>query len=239
LKTTDSQALSEERQDGLRLALHYLEYLKNQGLEEVLLSPRPRPIGRPTLEGIRDDLGDCKRCPLHETRMNIVFGEGDPQARLMFIGEGPGADEDRQGRPFVGKAGQLLTKMIRAMNLERSQVYIANVVKCRPPGNRDPQPVEIRTCRPFLDAQIDAIAPEVIVALGRVAACTLLEAVDSISKLRGRVHERQGIPIIPTYHPSFLLREDSGKRFKAEAWADLKMAMGLLGLSAGITGDRE
>lgn len=204
-----------------------------------MLSPRPHPTGRPTLEGIRDDLGECTRCPLHETRMNIVFGEGDPHARLMFVGEGPGADEDRQGRPFVGKAGQLLTRMIRAMNIERSQVYIANVVKCRPPGNRDPQPSEIRTCKPFLDAQIEVIAPEVIVALGRVSACTLLGTVNSISNLRGKLHERRGLPIIPTYHPSFLLREESDKRFKAEAWADLKMAMGLLGLSARNNGDKE
>jgi uracil-DNA glycosylase len=230
LKTTDSQTEREDRQDGLRLARNYLEYLRNQGMGEILLSPRPRPTGRPTLEAIRDDLGECTRCPLHETRMNIVFGEGEPQARLMFVGEGPGADEDRQGKPFVGKAGQLLTRMIRAMNLERSQVYIANVVKCRPPGNRDPQPVEIRTCMPFLDAQIDAIAPEAIVALGRVAACTLLGTVDSISNLRGRMHDRQGVPIIPTYHPSFLLRQESNQGYKREAWEDLKMAMGLLGL---------
>jgi len=239
LKTTDSQATIENRQDWMRLARHYVEYLKNQGLEEVMLSPKPEPKARPTLEWIREDLGECTRCPLHETRQNIVFGEGDSRAGLMFVGEGPGADEDHQGRPFVGKAGQLLTRMIQAMNLERSQVYIANVVKCRPPGNRDPQPLEIRTCRPFLDAQIEAIGPEVIVALGRVAACTLLETVDSISNLRGRLHERRGVTVIPTYHPSFLLREESGKRFKSEAWDDLKMAMGVLGLSARSTGDKE
>ena len=148
----------------------------------------------------------------------------------MFVGEGPGADEDREGSPFVGRAGQLLTKMIQAMNLDRSEVYIANVVKSRPPGNRNPTALEISACFPFLERQIVAIQPEVIVALGKIAANTLLETGEPIGKLRGKFHDRHGIPVMPTYHPSFLLREDSSKRYKAEAWADLKKVMGVLGL---------
>ncbi len=180
------------------------------------------------LEAIREELGECTRCPLHETRTTIVFGEGNPHARVMFVGEGPGADEDRQGRPFVGKAGQLLTRMINAMTLERPDVYIANVVKCRPPENRDPNRKEIKTCFPFLDAQIRAVSPEVIVALGRVAAEALLGISQPISKLRGRFHYRAGIPVMPTYHPSYLLRYDEDKRPKAEAWSDLKQVMTLV-----------
>lgn len=194
-----------------------------------IMMPRKRPDIE-TLEEIRADLGGCTRCPLHRDRLNIVFGEGNPSARLMFVGEGPGADEDREGRPFVGRAGQLLTKMIQAMNFDRSEVYISNVVKSRPPGNRNPTALEISACFPFLERQITAIQPEVIVALGKIAANTLLETGEPIGKLRGKFHDRHGIQVMPTYHPSFLLREDSGKRYKAEAWADLKKVMGVLGL---------
>jgi DNA polymerase len=183
-----------------------------------------------SLDEIRADLGDCRRCRLNEKRTNIVFGEGDPHAELMFIGEGPGADEDAQGRPFVGRAGELLTKMINAMGLDRSQVYIANTVKCRPPGNRDPEPEEIAECLPFLKAQIASVRPKVIVALGRVAARTLLNAEGSLSKLRDKVHDYCGIPVVVTYHPSFLLRKGQDRRYKAEAWADLKEVMRMLGL---------
>jgi len=197
-------------------------------MTEILLPRKKRDAE--TLEEIREDLGECTRCALHRDRSNIVFGEGDPSARLMFVGEGPGADEDREGRPFVGRAGQLLTKMIQAMNLDRSEVYISNIVKSRPPGNRNPTALEIGTCFPFLERQIRAIQPEVIVALGKIAANTLLETGEPIGKLRGRFHQRHGIQVMPTYHPSFLLREDPSKRYKAEAWSDLKKVMGLLGL---------
>ncbi len=182
-----------------------------------------------TLEEIRADLGECTRCPLHVGRLNIVFGEGNPSAELMFVGEAPGADEDRQGRPFVGRAGQLLTKMIQAMHLDRSEVYISNIVKSRPPGNRNPAPLEIAACFPFLERQIASIKPKVIVALGKIAANTLLETEEPIGKLRGKFHDRRGVQVMPSYHPSFLLREYS-KGAKAEAWEDLKKVMALLGL---------
>ena len=157
-----------------------------------------------------------------------MFGVGNPNADLMFVGEAPGADEDIQGIPFVGRAGQLLTKMIQAINLQRDEVYIANVIKCRPPGNRNPEPDEIEQCEPFLLRQIAAVQPKVIVALGSFAAKTLLKTQDSISRLRGRVYEFQGAKLIPTFHPSYLLRSP---QFKREAWEDLKKARALLTLS--------
>jgi len=162
----------------------------------------------------------------------VVFGVGNPDADLMFVGEAPGADEDIQGIPFVGRAGQLLTKMIQAIQLERDQVYIANVIKCRPPDNRNPEPDEIDTCQPFLFRQIEAVRPKVIVALGSFAAKTLLKTQDSISRLRGRVYDFQGAKLIPTFHPSYLLRSP---QFKREAWEDLKKARALLTLS--VSGD--
>jgi len=158
-------------------------------------------------------------------RRQVVFGVGNPDADLMFVGEAPGADEDIQGIPFVGRAGQLLTKMIQAIQLERDQVYIANVIKCRPPDNRNPEPDEIETCQPFLFRQIAAVRPKVIVALGSFAAKTLLKTQDSISRLRGRVYDFQGAKLIPTFHPSYLLRSP---QFKREAWEDLKKARALL-----------
>ena len=158
-------------------------------------------------------------------RRQVVFGVGNPDADLMFVGEAPGADEDIQGIPFVGRAGQLLTKMIQAIQLERDQVYIANVIKCRPPDNRNPEPDEIETCQPFLFQQIAAVRPKVIVALGSFAAKTLLKTQDSISRLRGRVYDFQGAKLIPTFHPSYLLRSP---QFKREAWEDLKKARALL-----------
>lgn len=181
-----------------------------------------------TLEAIQADLGDCTRCPLSETRRNIVFGEGSPKARLMFVGEGPGYDEDRQGRPFVGAAGQLLTKIIQAMGLSREEVYIGNIIKCRPPKNRNPQPIEIETCYPFLQRQVEAIGPEVICALGKFAAQTLLATETPISRLRGRFHEYRGIPVMPTFHPAFLLRNEARKR---DTWEDVQKIMAKLGLS--------
>ena len=179
------------------------------------------------LQLIRDEIGDCTRCPLHQGRNKIVFGDGDPNARLMFVGEGPGADEDAQGLPFVGKAGQLLNNMINAMGLKREEVYIANVVKCRPPGNRVPEQVEGDTCAPFLFQQIDAIRPQVLVALGATAATWLLGARQPLVGLRGRIHSVRGTQLIVTYHPAYLLRDP---RQKKEAWADLQMAMKELGL---------
>jgi uracil-DNA glycosylase len=219
----------EESSNWIHLARGYLQYQVNMGFIEVAI-PRVDDARKPPspLEAIQAELGECTRCGLSETRLNLVFGEGNPEARLMFVGEGPGADEDEQGRPFVGKAGQLLTRMIRAMNLDRSDVYIANIVKCRPPGNRAPHRHEMDTCFRFLEGQISAINPAVIVALGKVATSALLGTDEPISRVRGRFHDRKGIPVMPTYHPSFLLREEPSRKHKAEAWADLKQVMALL-----------
>jgi DNA polymerase len=175
-----------------------------------------------TLDDVRTNLGDCRRCRLSKGRNNIVFGTGSSTAALLFVGEGPGYDEDRQGEPFVGKAGRLLTKIIEAINLTRPQVYICNVVKCRPPSNRNPEPDEIHTCLPFLERQIKVIKPKLICALGSVAARTLLDTTAPISRLRGRFHLYQGIPLMPTYHPAFLLRNPERKR---DVWEDMKMLM--------------
>lgn len=182
---------------------------------------------------IQDDIGECTRCALHKGRHTIVFADGSPDARLMFVGEGPGADEDAQGLPFVGRAGQLLNNMIVAMGLKREEVYIANVVKCRPPGNRTPEPDEANTCSPFLFRQIDVVRPEVIVALGATAATYLLGQRQPLAGLRGRVHSFRGTRLIVTYHPAFLLRDP---RQKKEAWADLQIAMRELGLNPPARG---
>ena len=179
------------------------------------------------LQLIREEIGDCTRCALHKGRNKIVFADGDANARLMFVGEGPGADEDAQGLPFVGRAGQLLNNMIAAMGLKREEVYIANVVECRPPQNRTPEPEEANTCSPFLFRQIDVVRPEVIVALGATAATYLLGQRQPLAGLRGRVHAFRGSKLIVTYHPAFLLRDP---RQKKEAWADLQIAMRELGL---------
>jgi DNA polymerase len=180
-----------------------------------------------SLGEIRTDLGDCTRCKLHTLgRRQIVFGVGNPKAALMFVGEAPGRDEDIQGIPFVGRAGQLLTKMIEAIGLRREDVYIANVIKCRPPENRNPEPDEVGFCEPFLFRQVGAIAPVVIVALGTFAAQALLETQEPISRLRGRVFKYGGARLIPTFHPAYLLRSPDRKR---EAWQDLKQAKALLG----------
>jgi DNA polymerase len=179
------------------------------------------------LQLIRDEIGDCTRCALHTGRNKLVFGDGDPNARLMFVGEGPGADEDAQGLPFVGRAGQLLNNMIAAMGLKREQVYIANVVKCRPPSNRAPEPDEANTCTQFLFRQIDVVRPQVLVALGATAATYLLGSRQPLAGLRGRLHAYRGTQLIVTYHPAYLLRDP---RQKKEAWADLQIAMRELGL---------
>jgi len=216
----------------------YLEDLLDTGVDELPLeiSP-PQPGGlqdspalpaaavRESLEDIRADLGDCRRCKLCESRTKIVFGSGSPAARVLFVGEAPGRDEDLQGEPFVGEAGQLLTKMISAMGFTREEVYICNVLKCRPPGNRNPEPDEIACCSPFLLRQVQAIAPQVIIALGTFAAQTLLSSREPIGRLRGKLHDYHGIPLMPTFHPSFLLRSPEKKR---DAWSDLQQVMKLL-----------
>jgi DNA polymerase len=186
--------------------------------------------GSAALLAVRERLGDCSRCKLGPTRTRLVFGVGSAEAELMFVGEGPGEDEDRQGEPFVGRAGQLLTKMIEAMGYRREEVYIANVVKCRPPGNRNPEPDEIGACEPFLRAQIDAIRPRVVVALGKFAAQTLLRETSPISRLRGRWFEYEGVRLMPTFHPAYLLRSPQEK---ARAWEDLQLVMKELGKPVG------
>src|SRR5215831_6372561 len=187
-------------------------------------SPKPE---NDTLLNIREDLGDCKRCRLHKTRHSIVFGDGNPKAQLVFVGEGPGADEDAQGLPFVGRAGKLLTQMIEAMGLQRRDVYICNVVKCRPPGNRQPEPDEVTACSPFLFRQLDSINPKVIVCLGATAFQTLLQTNRSISHYRGQWLDYRGYKMLPTYHPAYLLRNPAAK---AEVWKDLQKVMAELGL---------
>ena len=183
-------------------------------------SPVPILTSRdPSLEAIRQDIGDCVRCKLHVARTNIVFGEGNPEARLVFVGEGPGADEDASGRPFIGRAGQLLNKIIEAIGLRREDVYICNVVKCRPPGNRTPERDEVETCEPFLFRQLAVIQPKVIVVLGLPAFQCLLKSKDSMSRSRGLWREWNGIKVMPTFHPAYLLRSPEKKR---ETWEDMK-----------------
>ena len=202
----------------------YLEYLKEVGVEALPVKAMEPLTGKSkealsSLDEIREEMGDCRRCKLHSTRKNLVFGEGNDRAVLMFIGEGPGYDEDTQGRPFVGKAGQLLTRIIQSINLQREEVYIANIVKCRPPQNRNPEPDEILACRPFLMKQIESIRPRIICALGSVATRALLQTEEKITSLRGKPFDFNGIRLIPTYHPAFLLRNPERKR---EVWEDMK-----------------
>jgi uracil-DNA glycosylase family 4 len=195
----------------------YLQYQKELGITTLLSQGGKRK--RLTLDAIRQELGDCTRCRLHEGRNHLVFGEGDPHAALVFVGEGPGREEDLQGKPFVGRAGELLTRIIEAIALTREEVYIANIVKCRPPNNRDPRPDEIQTCLPFLIKQLEAIKPRIICCLGTFAAQTLLGTAEKISSLRGRFHDYQGAKLMPTYHPAFLLRNP---QFKKAVWEDMK-----------------
>ncbi|MEO8869254.1 MAG: uracil-DNA glycosylase [Granulicella sp.] len=196
-------------------------------LPELRIAVSERPAA---LQAVRDEIGDCTRCPLaYAGRHKIVYGNGDAAARLMFVGEGPGADEDATGEPFVGKAGQLLNNMINAMGLQREQVYVANIVKCRPPANRVPEPVEANTCSQFLLRQIDIVQPKVIVALGGTAATYLLGVKQSLASLRGNWYDVRGAKVAVTYHPAFLLRDP---RQKGEAWKDLQRVMKQLGLEA-------
>ncbi len=229
-------------------AVRHLWWLRDAGVREVEpaavraapVDPAERPAAVPAaspaplytladkgcgsdaLLAVRESLGECTRCKLHGGRTRLVFGVGNPGAELLFVGEGPGADEDLQGEPFVGRAGQLLTRMIEAMGFARSDVYIANVVKCRPPGNRDPEPDEIEACERYLKAQIAAIRPRVIVALGRFAVQTLLRDTTPISRQRGRWREYEGVRLMPTFHPAYLLRNPAEKK---PAWEDLQLVM--------------
>jgi len=185
------------------------------------------------LSSLRAEIGDCQRCDLARGRANLVFGVGSPDARLLFVGEAPGQEEDMQGEPFVGKAGQLLTRIILAMGLTRDQVFICNVLKCRPPGNRDPLPGEVETCKPFLLRQLEIIKPEVICALGSFATKTLIGPDVTITRVRGVFHDFNGIPLMPTFHPSYLLRNPAAKR---EVWEDVQKIMKRLDLSDGAAG---
>jgi len=182
-------------------------------------------VARPSLEQVREVLGDCTRCRLHQGRTHIVFGDGDPHAALMFVGEGPGENEDRKGLPFVGRAGELLTQMIeKGLGIPRREVYICNIVKCRPPGNRTPLADEVAACRPFLDGQIDAVNPRVIVALGKPAASLLLGRDIAITRVRGTWQAYRGIPVMPTFHPAFVLRQYTAENRRL-VWEDLKAAL--------------
>jgi DNA polymerase len=187
------------------------------------------PCRAETLEEIRRDLGDCRRCGLCSGRNTIVFGVGNPRARLVFVGEAPGREEDERGEPFVGEAGRLLDRIILAMGLRREEVYICNILKCRPPGNRDPLPDEVAACEPFLRRQLAAIRPELIVSLGRISAQTLLRETTPISRLRGAWRSYEGIPLLPTFHPAYLLRNPGEKR---EVWEDMKQVMARLRIQA-------
>lgn len=221
-----------EAAEVVKQARQFLEAQQQLGLDFLPADPeaptRERPqserelllSGTLTLEQTRQVLGECTRCKLHPHRTHIVFGVGDPQADLVFVGEAPGADEDAQGEPFVGRAGQLLTRMIEAIGLRRAQVYICNVLKCRPPSNRTPETDEITSCEPFLVAQLKAIEPKLICALGAIAAANLLKTKLPLGKLRGKFHDYHGIPLLVTYHPAYLLRNPNEKK---TAWQDLQL----------------
>jgi uracil-DNA glycosylase family 4 len=211
-----------------------LEFLRDIGLDRLDLSRRreirvevaepvieipatPAPLV--SLESIRADIGDCQRCKLAPTRTHIVFGSGNPNAELVFVGEAPGADEDEQGLPFVGAAGQYLTKIIESIGVKREDTYICNILKCRPPNNRNPEPDEVAQCSPFLKRQLEAIKPKIVCCLGKFAAQTMLQSADSITRLRGRFHDIDGMRVIATFHPAYLLRSPEKKR---EVWEDMK-----------------
>jgi DNA polymerase len=211
--------LAENGYQGFECSAESLEKIKSWGRKEGRVSE--------TLEEIRTDLGDCRRCRLCEKRKHIVFGAGDSHAKLMFVGEGPGYDEDQMGEPFVGAAGRLLTKIIEAIHYTREQVYICNIIKCRPPGNRNPMPDEIEVCFPFLKRQIASVKPDIICALGTFAAQTLLETKSPISKLRGSFYDYMGSKVLPTYHPAYLLRNPEKKR---DVWEDMKKLMKIMGV---------
>lgn len=223
---------ADERHEILGQARRFLEDLRLfEGTSFIAPAPgvsspeAPMAVAAPAaptggdLERFRLEICSCARCPLGQTRQHFVFGEGDPNAGILFVGEGPGEEEDRQGRPFVGAAGQLLTKIIEAMQLRRDQVYICNAVKCRPPGNRTPSPEELAACAPYLARQIELVRPRIICALGRTAAQALLQENAPLNAMRGRLHAYQGIPVVVTYHPAALLRHAEWKR---QTWEDVK-----------------
>lgn len=233
------QELKESGLDGIPANVVTAEFLNESSGKTSLKLPDAGQIGaampllsekHETLEQIRKNLGDCQRCKLGATRKNLVFGVGNPKARLVFVGEGPGADEDEKGEPFVGRAGGVLNRLISAMGLTREEVYICNIVKCRPPGNRDPELDEVTACSPFLLRQLRSINPEVIVALGKPASHTLLACKDPISKLRGKFRDFHGIPLMPTYHPSYLLRSGGNSDSFWDVWGDMVQVLQLLKL---------
>jgi uracil-DNA glycosylase family 4 len=227
--------ISQEQKEVLK---RILEFYKELGFDRLPLKLESATISQESgvrvqgskesfLEALRLEIGDCQRCKLSKGRTNIVFGEGNPDAKIMFIGEAPGREEDLQARPFVGDAGQLLTRLINKMGFERNHVYIANIVKCRPPLNRDPQSDEIQQCFPFLEKQIDIISPEIIISLGKISAYTLMNielplSKFSISRIRGNFFEYKGIPVMPTFHPAYLLRNIKDKWL---VWADAKAVL--------------
>jgi len=230
-----SEQLINEIRETLTLARSQFEYLSDLGIESQAIELhdagedhqgiRISADLQETLEDIRADLGDCQRCGLAASRSKIVYGVGNPNARLVLVGEAPGREEDLKGEPFVGEAGQLLDRILLAMGMQREEVYICNVLKCRPPNNRDPEPQEVATCEPFLIRQLAAIQPQVIVALGRFAVQSLLKTRTPIGRLRGEWQRYQGIPLMPTYHPAYLLRNPSGKR---DVWEDMKEVLRML-----------
>jgi len=234
--------LEEELATAVSELRSYLSWAGEGGPVMVSLPPTPAPISPSpspstsipmgklpivSLDDVRARMGECTLCKLHKGRHTIVFGVGNPEARLMFVGEAPGEDEDLKGEPFVGKAGQLLTKMIEAMGLRREDVYICNTVKCRPPNNRNPEPDELAACEPFLKGQLASVKPEVIVTLGKFAAQALLREQTPITRLRGQWREYEGIPVMPTFHPAYLLRSPQEK---TKAWEDLQSVMKKLSL---------
>lgn len=228
-------SLSGQGIKGFDCSKEKLSLLNNWGLKKTVksvhdgtnIAPQPSMNKIETLEMVRADIGNCRRCQLCDRRKNLVFGAGNSNARLVFVGEAPGYDEDVQGIPFVGRSGQLLTKMIQAMGLSREDVYICNILKCRPTDNRNPLPEEIISCIPFLKRQLDVIKPEVICALGGFATKALLEKTEGITRLRGHFHDYRGVKLMPVFHPAYLLRNENKKR---EAWEDLQKVMAVLGL---------
>lgn len=208
--------MNGDKKEIIKDLIDYLQYLKENGISFLPSSRKRKSL---SLEEVRRELINCDRCKLHRSRRTIVFGEGHEDAKLMLIGEGPGYDEDIQGRPFVGKAGQLLTRILQSVQMDRNEVYITNIVKCRPPGNRTPESDEIKSCFPFLLKQIRIIRPKIICALGTVSAQTLLQTDAKITSLRGKSFEISGIKVFPTYHPAFLLRNPDKK---IEVWEDIQ-----------------
>jgi len=221
--------LGNEARDVVDLIKEEIDYLSDLGIEFVFSPEKENESGPSVLRSLEEEILSCTLCPLSAGRKNAVPGEGNPGARLMFVGEGPGAEEDVQGRPFVGRAGQLLTKIIQAMKFRRDEVYITNVVKCRPPDNRTPLRQEIEKCKPYLLVQIEVIQPDVIVTLGKVATDFFVPSAAGMSLLRGNFHEYGKIKVMPTFHPSYLVRNEGDKAIRRLVWEDMKKVMAALG----------